>query len=157
MVKKKKKFGFSSFVLSPQKGLETFAEGLDEQRAGLSIPDPRTWSVHPLPLDQPLEPWAIRKEFQHNNPALHQENLSPSRPSCTNSLFKSLIPHKHLPSVSGVCSACRSHPAQTSASLWSCKCLIPSSSSSLGPAQRRTFLDNAVIFPEAKQAVRSSG
>lgn len=55
------------------------------------------------------------------------------------------------------CSVCSSHPAQTSLSLGSCKCLIPSSSSSLGPAQRRTFLDDVVIFPEAKQVVQSSG
>lgn len=55
------------------------------------------------------------------------------------------------------CSVCSSHPAQTSLSLGSCKCLIPSSSSSLGPAQRRTLLDDVVIFPEAKQVVQSSG
>lgn len=55
------------------------------------------------------------------------------------------------------CSVCSSHPAQPSLSLGSCKCLIPSSSSSLGPAQRRTLLDDVVIFPEAKQVVQSSG
>lgn len=145
--------------LSPQKGVKTFRRDLYEQRAGLSIPDPWTWSVHTLPLHQPLNPEPSGRNSSTTTLLYSRQNLGPSGYSCPNSMFKSLIPHKHLPWFQG-CAMPAAFAALTPQkpllSPWSCKCLIPSSSSSLGPAQR-TFLGDAVIFPEAKQVLQSRG